>query len=469
MKKLITTIVISILLVTFSIEPFYLNITKIGCISSNKGIVAKYNEAYLEKKDDLLILHVKGSGYEMGYQHGILLKDHIQHSVQYLIQKMMELGYSYEYMINCAKIMVQHIPEEYIDEIKGLADGACLNYTDTLIAQIDADLQCIEMACSSFAVFGKATKDGHLYHGRNLDAPLSPQQSGLVIIYEPENGNPFVSVGGFGKVGVHTGINKNGISIALMSSLSNDTSINGTPILILLRKVLQYASNLADAVHIINQTRKTTGWNIVLGDGANLNACAAEVSHGYCKVFWAGDSSENIPPHHSIENAIRRTNHYISFELAVTQRSFYDPRKAWNWSWDRYEKLGELILENYGKIDAEMAIEFLKTYPIAGWYPTIQSVMFDSTDLELWVANANSTTCAYLREFIYLSRQDLFPSNKDHQTIFILALITLFTSLILSVIILHRAQRKNNQFLYLLISSQRKSLNIFSYKVSIST
>ncbi|MCZ2809671.1 MAG: hypothetical protein O2V44_09985, partial [Candidatus Bathyarchaeota archaeon] len=31
------------------------------------------------------------------------------------------------------------------------------------------------------------------------------------------------------------------------------------------------------------------------------------------------------------------------------------------------------------------------------------------TDLELWVANANSTTSAYLREFIYLSRQDLFP------------------------------------------------------------
>jgi hypothetical protein len=35
-------------------------------------------------------------------------------------------------------------------------------------------------------------------------------------------------------------------------------------------------------------------------------------------------------------------------------------------------------------------------------------MLFDSTDLELWVASANSTTPAYEREFIYLSYDDLF-------------------------------------------------------------
>lgn len=415
MKKHTITIIILALLITLTIES-YLFITETNRVSnlcSDRSIIAKYGEAYLEKKGDLLILHLKGSYYEIGYQYGILLGDSIRCSIQYLLQKMVELGYTYDYMINCAMKMVKYIPQEYIEEMKGLADGAYLNYTDVLLAQIDADLQGTrEMYCSSFAVFGKSTKDGHLYHGRNLDAPISPQQAGLIIVYEPESGNPFVSVGGFGKIGVHTGINEKGISVALMFSSTNDTSIEGMPILILLRKVLQYANNLADAVHIINQTCRTTGWNIVLGDGVNLNACAVEISHSLCKVFWAGDSSENIPPHYSIENAVRRTNHFISLELAATQRSFYDPEKTWNWSWNRYEKLSELILENYGIIDAEIAIEFLKTYPVAGWYPTIQSALFDSTDLELWVATANSTTCAYLREFIHLSHQDLFPSHK---------------------------------------------------------
>jgi hypothetical protein len=68
-----------------------------------------------------------------------------------------------------------------------------------------------------------------------------------------------------------------------------------------------------------------------------------------------------------------------------------------------------LIEDNYGNISAEKAIEFMQTPPVA-WYPINNwCALFDSTDLELWIAWANSTTPAYQREFVHLSREDLFP------------------------------------------------------------
>ncbi|MFO7997236.1 MAG: C45 family autoproteolytic acyltransferase/hydrolase [Dehalococcoidia bacterium] len=379
------------------------------------NVIATYGQGYLEYVHGLPVLHVQGSSYEMGYQNGFLLKDNIQAQIEQTIQRMMDMGYSYEYMVDCAQAMEPHIPEEYIGEMQGLAEGAGMNYTDVLLAQLDAEIGSYGLGwtgCSGFAVFGNATVDGHLYYGRSLDsAPLHPASdpTGLVTVCQPENGNAFVSVGWFGLVTVATGISKERVTVGSMLSRSSDKTLDGTPNGFILKQVLQYSDSLTQAINIVNGTERTTGRNIVLGDGKNLNACAVEISASSCKVFWAGDPAEDVDPHYSIPNAIRRTNHYVDPELAATQRDPYDPRVGWNWSWDRYEKLSELIEDNYGNINAEMSIEFLRTDPVA-WYPiNFQSTVFDSTDLELWVACANSTTPAYEQEFIHLSRDILFP------------------------------------------------------------
>jgi hypothetical protein len=71
-------------------------------------------------------------------------------------------------------------------------------------------------------------------------------------------------------------------------------------------------------------------------------------------------------------------------------------------------------MDNYGQIDADTSIKFLQTPPISNWSAhNCQSIVFDATDLELWVATANSTTPAYLREYIHLSFHDLFPERAD--------------------------------------------------------
>jgi len=413
LKKILFGTVLMLLLITIVTLPC--NIQPIKAESRN--VIATYGSGYLEDIDGLSVLHVKGSPYEMGYQNGFLLKDSIQAQIQYQIQELIDMGYSYEYLLNCSQAMEPHIPQEYIEEMQGLADGAGMNYTDVLLGQTYGDIRFYGpgwTGCSGFAVFGNATMDGHLYHGRSLDWNLPPESIGLITVYEPENGNAYVNVGFFGMIAVITGMNIEGITVGSKISLSNDQTLDGMPAEFIHKQVLQYSNNLTEAIDIICQTDRTFGENIVLGDGKNLNACAIEVSANYCEVFWAGDPAEDIEPHYSIPNAVRRTNHYVDTELAATQRSPYDPRVGWNWSWNRYEKLSELIEDNYGNITAEMSIEFLRTPPVA-WDPiNFQSTVFDSTDLELWVANANSTTPAYLREFIYLSYDDLFsPYTPD--------------------------------------------------------
>lgn len=416
LKKIVSSTVLIVVLMTIVTSPC--NIQPVQADASN--IIATYGEGYLEDVNGLLVLHVKGSPNEMGYQNGFLLEDSIRTLTQYIIQEMIEWGYSYEYLVSCSQAMEPHIPQEYIEEMQGLADGASMNYTDVLLAQTIGNIKFYGtgwIGCSGFVAFGNATVDGHLYHGRSFDSSFSlppDEPVGLITVYEPENGNVFVNVGYFGVIGVYSGMNKKGITVTDKLSSSSDKTLDGIPTPLMLRKVLQYSTNLTEAINIICQADRTTGFNILLGDGKKLNTCAVEISDNYCKVFWAGDPAEDIEPHYSIPNAVRRANHYVDPELAATQRSPYDPRVGWNWSWNRYEKLSELIEDNYGNITAEMSIEFLKTYPVAGWYPNLQSVVFDSTDLELWVANAAFNTSAYEREFIYLSYDDLFsPYTPD--------------------------------------------------------
>jgi len=416
-KKIVSRMLLGLFLMTIAVLPC--NIQPVQAEPSN--VIDTCGEGYLEDINGLLVLHVKGSPYEMGYQNGFLLKDSIQSQIQYRIQEIIDMGYSYEYLVNCAQTMAPHIPQEYVQEMQGLADGASMNYTDVLLEHIAGDIIFYGpgwTGCSGFAVFGNATMDGHLYYGRSVDGVFSlpPEPEGLITVYEPENGNAFVNVGFIGLITVLTGMNKEGITVGTKASSSSDKTLDGMRFGFMLRQVLQYSNNLTEAIDIICQTDRTVGWNIVLGDGKNLNTCVTETSANYCKVFWAGDPAEDIEPHYSIPNAVRRTNHYVDSELAATQRSPYDPRVGWESSWDRYEKLSQLILDNYGNIDAEMSIEFLQTPPVADPF-NHQSVVLDSTNLELWVAYANSTTPAYLREFIYLSYNDLFPEYPVDLTI----------------------------------------------------
>ena len=49
--------------------------------------IARCGDGWLEMVDQYAVLHVRGTPYEMGYQHGALLKEHVHENMDFLMSE----------------------------------------------------------------------------------------------------------------------------------------------------------------------------------------------------------------------------------------------------------------------------------------------------------------------------------------------------------------------------------------------
>lgn len=75
--------------------------------------------------------------------------------------------------------------------------------------------------CSGFSIFGRATRDGRMYHGRILDCMkgVGLEQNAVVIVHQPDGGRTWVNVSYAGFVGSVTAMNEKHISIGEMGGV----------------------------------------------------------------------------------------------------------------------------------------------------------------------------------------------------------------------------------------------------------
>jgi len=114
------------------------------------------------------------------------------------------------------KIALPYIPQRFIDEMQGIADGSEGKIDYDILRRINMIPEITQAACTILGAWGEATESNTLLHLRALDwdenAPVSQYPS--VIIYEPseEGSNTFANIGFAGLIGVLTAMSKNGIS-----------------------------------------------------------------------------------------------------------------------------------------------------------------------------------------------------------------------------------------------------------------
>ncbi len=352
-------------------------------------IVATCGEGFLEDREEMRVLHVKGTPYEMGYQHGFLLADDILEDcsiVMILVALQLcgtiDVSAALDCLLLDAQAVEPYIPAEYMEELQGIADGLAaagspLTYEDILIWNTFADV--VLYKCSTFSAWGDATTDGKLVLGRNTDSYVIPeiQQKPTVLVAQPDSGYAFIhplvttGYGRPGSIGGTVGMNEAGIVVAFHTSRSENESMLGTPSAMIVRDILQYAGSINETVTILSDSPRCVGLNYHVADGQAGEAAVIETSATEIEVRYSEPGSD----------VLWTTNHYncypgwqgyLGYNMVPGQAPVYgladiSTVEAWQASlstsapgtFQRYQRYEQLLSENYGAITIDTAIDIV--------------------------------------------------------------------------------------------------------------
>jgi len=344
---------------------------------SHESMAILLDGARLEIRDGVTLLYVNGSYYEMGYQHGFLLRDQVHANMRAFLNYIDEIS-SYDTMIELWNATAPHVPTCYIEEMQGIADGAGIPFET--VAACYMTILYMDMQCFTYAAWSNATRDGKLYHVRSLDFPLridDPvtgtyiQEHSMLIVRNPHNGYKSLLPSIAGGINFYQGINEKQISIGVEVCWSSDQTLEGIPVKFKMQTVLDTAETIEEAIHILT-TNNTLGWNFIVSDAKTSIAYAIEITAHRSYVGSWDDPVENTSPFWEIENVVRRTNFFIDPELASTQRDSYDTSgihglirglvkgEPFFSLWRKYKAMSEEIEKNWGTIDLDSGVSLMR-------------------------------------------------------------------------------------------------------------
>lgn len=264
--------------------------------------------------------------------------------------------------------------------------------------------------CTNFAAFGPVTADGKVWHGRTFDfyGLGAMDRYKVVYIIEPEGKIPYVSIswaGWNGYAQVHTAMNAEGISLGYMWANSLQEKISDAPVLWeLFRQVMENAHNLTEAIEIIKNGKRASAANLLITDAKVPDAVVVEMT------------SKKVTVRPATGNTVYSANHFVSSEM---QEPIKDPN-----SFARYQRVGELLKANDGRVDLAKFVSFLRdrydvrtqreslSGDVIAWNIGVIAVVFSPSDLNFWVAKGLAP--AVYSEFVGFSLKDELAGTQVH-------------------------------------------------------
>eukprot|EP01138_Halocafeteria_seosinensis_P011254 gb/GECG01011496.1/.p1 GENE.gb/GECG01011496.1/~~gb/GECG01011496.1/.p1 ORF type:complete len:448 (+),score=37.37 gb/GECG01011496.1/:1-1344(+) len=381
-------------------EPVFVNKTQYG---------SRWEVGPPDMEPKIAMIHVYGSAYNMGYGYGSLMQKEVQallpQAYQYMydmingtigflpkeIRQFIEhkgVRWALDLTINTTK---PHTPSHYFDLMRGVADGANVNYTD--LYRITMLPELIKASCSMFGVWGEATKNVNngLLQLRSLDWTTSGpfQQYPLIINYHPSegNGHNFTIFTWAGLVGAITGYSSAnmGISEKVWINYPGIENIVGYPFHFLLQDILQFDIDTDQALSRIATANRTC--SIFIGIGDLFNEEFKVVEYG-----WQDVNIYNVRNFPYYQNHDKRAD--MLFINKHTQPS-HSPC------------MNDLMDQYYGSISAENTIRYITAGEQTG---DMHIAIYDFENKYLYVSSASvackncTVTPAYDRPF---SRLDM--------------------------------------------------------------
>lgn len=319
---------------------------------------------FLEVIDGQQVMHLKGNAYQLGYQHGELLREQIAGNIIRFIDKLSSKNAPQvvkDFLANLPQLMA-YIPQFLVQEMHGIADGAGIPYEKIVLLNLFPEM----FHCTGMTVADKATSDGSLYHVRVLDyaTGMTIQNTAVLAVVEPSDGNAFVNVTYAGFVGCVTGMNEKKIAIGEIGGKGYG-SWRGVPMAFLLREILETQSSLEGIKTYLSDRARTCEYYYVFSDGKTNESLG---------VYATADTIDFINPGEDYKfQSSSHLHQQPKDSIAITR-------------WDNYNVLIDRLMTHYGKIGVVELQEIIKR-PVAH-ASNLHVAIFHPGTAEIWISHA---------------------------------------------------------------------------------
>jgi hypothetical protein len=389
------------------------------------------NNFFIKNKQHLWELYVEGNPLERGLAMGSLTDSLLKKQEHIFFDKVNDLipsNFKKSVLRNFLKWynrkLYLNVDNEFQTEIYGISRYASndLDYIAPSFLRglylhgahdIGHAVQDLAMVgCTSFAVWGDKSDDGNLILGRNFDfyAGDAFAKEKIVAFINPNEGYPFMMVTWPGMIGVCSGMNSEGLTVTINASKSKIPLIAKTPISIVTREILQYASTLEEAIAIAKKKKVFVSESIMVGSAHDNKAILIEIAPDNLAVFETPNNSELVC-----------SNHFQSDGLKNNKRNLNQIKNSH--SQYRFDRMEELLGENK-KITPQIAVGILRNKDGIANKPlgygnekalnqllAHHGVVFKPAQRLVWV----SASPYQLGEFVCYDLNEIFKNKKNNK------------------------------------------------------
>lgn len=258
------------------------------------------NNWFRKSNSGLFELYVEGDGFERGVANGKLTKELMTKQEEHFIEQIRLLVPS-DFYLNFLKYLVawfnkdldKHIIDEYKQEIFGVSRSApddydfvgpkymrMLNYHAAHDIGHALQDRNFTVGCTSFAAWDSKSADSTLIIGRNFDFYSGDKfsEDKIVQFVNPKQGNKFMIVTWGGFTGAVSGMNNKGLTVTINASKSDYPTASATPISLVAKEILQYATNIDEAYAIAEKRTTFVSESILIGSANDHRAAIIEKS-----------------------------------------------------------------------------------------------------------------------------------------------------------------------------------------------
>ena len=331
------------------------------------------------------VARLSGTPREMGRQHGVIFKEQIRFLYREYCEAMVMRAVGREKLEAWAKSTEPFIPEAYKEEMRGIAESVGFSYEKVLLCNTMVD-RFQTLFCSTVVAAGDATRDKEIYFGRNLDFPGRNllHRMTVVIVWEPDGGEPVASVTWPGLIGILSGMNAHGVAGATMLIHRGKELQAGMPYPMMYRQALSRARKTGDVYDAIVKTTRTCPNNFMVVDGTGT----AEVIE-FDRDTVARRAAE--------KGCVCSTNHFRTEALAD---------EGFAVGVGRYDTLAEFLERERGRIDVDRIQKALADVATP-WFNNVQSMVFLPARRSLYLSVGGKLPAAK-QPFVHLPRDVLF-------------------------------------------------------------